>query len=353
MRKEYLGYKRIAIPIITMALIISSWMPSMNVGNFIGEHRDGVAIVEMYNSEALAATVDYNKVQKTYNVKVFMDSYENEIKFTKSSGRPFIALNRTFVPYRVIGEALGAKVDWDESLRKVTATGNGNKVEMYIGHKTYGVNGEVKQMDVEPFILASEGRTYIPARYVAEGLSYKIDFAQKDGQMYVMIFTKGQTDAEIQELLKELVADEPTPEQKPTVIPNNPNQGIKQGDGWKTPPAAEGSYKQEGNHYTLNGSFDGVWETDKYHFRKSDKYIGPNWGKVSIVEIRVKGGSGKITCTSHPELNYMKKSSGYVQDRSAVSGYWSLMNHGYDIEVTKGMTIDLECSNGDTFTLTI
>ena len=190
MRKEYLGYKRIAIPIITMALIVSSWMPSMNVGNFIGEHRDGVAIVEMYNSEALAATVDYNKVQKTYNVKVFIDSAENEIQFTKDSGKPFIALNRTFIPYRVMGEALGAKVDWDNNLRKVTATGNNNKVEMYIGHKTYGVNGNVKQMDVEPFILASEGRTYIPARYITEGLNYTIDFTQKDGQMYVIAFIR-------------------------------------------------------------------------------------------------------------------------------------------------------------------
>ena len=205
MRKEYLGYKRIAIPIITMALIVSSWMPSMNVGNFIGEHRDGVAIVEMYNSEALAATVDYNKVQKTYNVKVFIDSAENEIQFTKDSGKPFIALNRTFIPYRVMGEALGAKVDWDNNLRKVTATGNGSKVEMYIGHKTYGVNNEVKQMDVEPFILASEGRTYIPARYITEGLNYYIDFTQKDGQMYVIVFTKGQNEDERNQVLNELV----------------------------------------------------------------------------------------------------------------------------------------------------
>jgi len=204
MRKEYLGYKRIAIPIITMALIVSSWMPSMNVGNFIGEHRDGVAIVEMYNSEALAATVDYNKVQKTYNVRVFIDNVNNEMKFTKDSGKPFIALNRTFIPYRVMGEALGAKVDWDNNLRKVTATGNNNKVEMYIGHKTYGVNNEVKQMDVEPFILSAEGRTYIPARYITEGLNYYIDFTQKDGQMYVIVFTKGQNEDERNQVLNEL-----------------------------------------------------------------------------------------------------------------------------------------------------
>lgn len=335
-----------------MALIVSSWMPSMNVGNFIGEHRDGVAIVELYNSEALAATVDYNKVQKTYNVKVFIDNVNNEIKFTKDSGKPFIALNRTFIPYRVMGEALGAKVDWDNDMRKVTATGNDNKVEMYIGHKTYGVNGNVKQMDVEPFILASEGRTYIPARYITEGLNYTIDFTQKDGQMYVIAFTKGQNEAERKELLQELVAKEPTAEQKPTVIPVNSNQGLKQGDEGKTPPSPAGTYKQEGSHYTIYGSFDGVWKTDGYEFVKSPQFIGTSGGSAQIVEIRISGGSGKIKCTSHNEFNYMRK-VGYTEDMSSISGYWRLLNSGYDIQVTKGTTIELECTNGDTFTITL
>jgi hypothetical protein len=141
-------------------------------------------------------------------VRVFIDTSNNELTFTKDSGKPFIALNRTFIPYRVMGEALGAKVDWDNNLRKVTATGNGSKVEMYIGHKTYGVNNEVKQMDVEPFILSAEGRTYIPARYITEGLNYYIDFTQKDGQMYVIVFTKGQNEDERNQVLNELVKGE-------------------------------------------------------------------------------------------------------------------------------------------------
>jgi hypothetical protein len=339
----------------------------LNVGIYL---REGVALMKnligkralivflalillMGSQLPVSAATDWNTVTKSYNVKVFIDSTDNELTFAQDTGKPFIALDRTFVPYRVLGEALGATISWDNDTKKVTAVGNGNKVELFIGNKDYKVNDVSRTMDVEPFILASEGRTYIPARYITEGLNYTIDFTQKDGQMYVIAFTKGQNEAERKELLQELVAKEPTAEQKPTVIPVNSNQGLKQGDEGKTPPSPAGTYKQEGSHYTIYGSFDGVWETDGYEFVKYPRFIGTSGGRVSVVEIRVKGGSGKITCTSHPELNYMKKSSGYVQDRSAVSGYWSLMNHGYDIEVTKGMTIDLECSNGDTFTLTI
>lgn len=350
MRKEYLGYKRIAIPIITMALIVSSWMPSMNVGNFIGEHRDGVAIVEMYNSEALAATVDYNKVQKTYNVKVFIDSAENEIQFTKDSGKPFIALNRTFIPYRVMGEALGAKVDWDNNLRKVTATGNNNKVEMYIGHKTYGVNGNVKQMDVEPFILASEGRTYIPARYITEGLNYTIDFTQADGKMYIVAFTQGQSETEIKAILQD-VANGVSSAKSTPVTPTKP---AKQefNNAYVTPHAEKGTYKQEGNHYIINGDFEGVWETEKYAILKHPSSIGTGADVVTIYPKAMDFSKIAVTCTSHPELNTLNY-YGSINDMTRPNLQYQLNGQGYDIPIVEGMIIELQEAGGDTFTITI
>ena len=288
MRKEYLGYKRLAIPIITMALILSSWMPSMNVGSFMGEHRDGVAIVEMYNSEALAATVDYNKVQKTYNVKVFIDNVNNEMKFTKDSGKPFIALNRTFIPYRVMGEALGAKVDWDNNLRKVTATGNNNKVEMYIGHKTYGVNNEVKQMDVEPFILSAEGRTYIPARYITEGLNYYIDFTQKDGQMYVIVFTKGQNEDERNQVLNELDKGEAKGEVKVEVKVDKEYKSIGEIVGGKLTQEQVEIVRGNMENRFYNTKFEWrTWgENDPVH-KAFEKAIKERLGQGAIVDHRL------------------------------------------------------------------
>lgn len=60
----------------------------------------------------------------------------------------------------------------------------------------------------------------------------------------------------------------------------------------------------------------------------------------------------QVKCTSHPELNYTRDSDGGITNR-ILDGHWTLLNHGYDIEVTKGMTIELECTNGATFTVTL
>lgn len=166
--------------------------------------------VFIINIRAMAySEINWNNINRNYNVKVFIDNKDNELKFTEQTGKPFIANNRTFVPYRVMCEALNAQVDWDNGTRKATATGNGNKVELFIGNFKYKVNSINKIMDVEPFILSDESRTYIPARYVTEGLNYSIDFAQDGKLMYIVSFTKGQTETERKAVLNELVNSKP------------------------------------------------------------------------------------------------------------------------------------------------
>jgi hypothetical protein len=80
------------------------------------------------------AAVDWDKESKNYDIKVFVDNKDKEILFPAGMGKPFIAQGRTFVPYRIMSEALGADVDWDGNARKVTAIGNNNKVELFIGN---------------------------------------------------------------------------------------------------------------------------------------------------------------------------------------------------------------------------
>ena len=155
----------------------------------------------------MAASVDFNQIPKHYDVRVFIDNKDHEVIFPAEMGRPFIAEGRTFTPYRIMCENLGAQVNWDEGLRKVTANGNKSVVELFIGNSNYKVNGEDRTMDVEPFILAAEGRTYIPARYLTEGLGYKIDFAQDGKVMFICSFTKGQSEAEMKAVLNEIVEE--------------------------------------------------------------------------------------------------------------------------------------------------
>lgn len=57
------------------------------------------------------------------------------------------------------------------------------EVKMWIGRNNYLVNGQQKTMDVAPFIR--EGRTFTPARYVAEGLGAAVSWDDKEQKVTI------------------------------------------------------------------------------------------------------------------------------------------------------------------------
>ena len=85
---------------------------------------------------------------------------------------PMIQNDRTYVPFRALAEAFGAKVAYDEATQAVTAELNGVTVVMTIGSATYTINGTEKTMDVAPFINGS--RTMIPVRFAAEAFGITV-----------------------------------------------------------------------------------------------------------------------------------------------------------------------------------
>jgi hypothetical protein len=101
---------------------------------------------------------------------------------------PFIDNGRVFVPVRYLGEALGVDVGWSPDSKTVGLTKNtppavGFGVELVIGIKTitYQGSGLPQQgdsiaMDVAP--LVRNGRTYLPARYVAEAFGRTVTWDQ-------------------------------------------------------------------------------------------------------------------------------------------------------------------------------
>lgn len=102
---------------------------------------------------------------------------------------PYVANDRTYVPFRALGEALGAEVVWDNDARTVTYTLGKTEVVMTIGETTYTVNGEEKTMDVAPEI--SGERTYVPVRFVGEALGFKVTaLSAADGTTASVVFQK-------------------------------------------------------------------------------------------------------------------------------------------------------------------
>ena len=134
-------------------------MPSSNVkvsASFV-EDND---YVEPDNSITVSMTIGSNDFVINNNIVTVPDA------------APYIANDRTYVPFRALGEALGAKVVWDNDARTVTYTLGDTEIVMTIGDTTYTINGVEKSMDVAPEITGD--RTYVPVRFVAEGLGFKV-----------------------------------------------------------------------------------------------------------------------------------------------------------------------------------
>lgn len=113
----------------------------------------------------------------------------NDKVVTKEDSAPYVANDRTYVPFRALGEALGAEVVWDNDARTVTYTLGNTEVVMTIGETTYTVNGDEKTMDVAPEITGD--RTYVPVRFVGEALGFKVvALSATDGTTSSVVFQK-------------------------------------------------------------------------------------------------------------------------------------------------------------------
>lgn len=84
--------------------------------------------------------------------------------------QPYIKNGRTLLPYRALLEMLGADISWEPNLQRVTASLNGNVIQLTIGKKTATVNNQTILLDVAPEIKNS--RTMIPLRFVSESLGF-------------------------------------------------------------------------------------------------------------------------------------------------------------------------------------
>lgn len=79
-----------------------------------------------------------------------------------------IVNDSALVPMRAIFEAMGAKVDWEDSTRTVTGTKDSDKIMLHIGDAIASLNENEIALD-SPAIIVSD-RTLVPVRFIAESL---------------------------------------------------------------------------------------------------------------------------------------------------------------------------------------
>ncbi|PWK11540.1 stalk domain-containing protein [Tumebacillus permanentifrigoris] len=97
----------------------------------------------------------------------------NSIDFKLTA--PLVRLNgTTMVPIRTLLEGFGAQVQWEDAEQMVRVEYRGRTVVAWIGNNRYHVNGEPKTIDVAP-ILAVE-RTYVPLRLLVEAFGFDVQW---------------------------------------------------------------------------------------------------------------------------------------------------------------------------------
>lgn len=85
---------------------------------------------------------------------------------------PTIVQGRTLVPVRAVSESLNAQVAWNDALRTVTIAKGSMVMSLQVSKSEYIMNGMIKSLDVPVQIL--DGRTMVPLRVIGEAFGASV-----------------------------------------------------------------------------------------------------------------------------------------------------------------------------------
>ena len=149
-----------------------------------GEPQPSSAFLGVQSATALTAlqgTQSLHLLSLTIGSRVYESRLGTELVESMLDAPPFIdpVYERTMVPFRVIAEALGADVAWDEATRTVSFILNGDEVSLVIDQPL------PEGMGVP---VIREDRTFVPVRFVAETLGAYIRWSAENAVVYVYDF---------------------------------------------------------------------------------------------------------------------------------------------------------------------
>lgn len=102
----------------------------------------------------------------------------------KCETAPVIINDRTYLPVRIITEALGASVEWIQSEQKVIVRSEEAEITLKIGSNKYTIDGSEYNMDTAPVIINDS--TMLPIRFIAEALNCDVDYKFDDKQKIII-----------------------------------------------------------------------------------------------------------------------------------------------------------------------
>ncbi len=110
-----------------------------------------------------------------YDGNVSVQLNGQELVFAQA---PIIQNDTTLVPMRTIFEALGMDVSWNEGNSSVTAVKNGKSVFVTVGSKSAEINGQAVELAEAPVIL--NGTTLVPLRVISEAMGVDVQWDEEN-----------------------------------------------------------------------------------------------------------------------------------------------------------------------------
>jgi len=168
--------------IIILSLIINSYLKliklcKLNLYQEVYMKKIALVLVMILGLSTIFSTV-------TFAAELPISVVVNDSKLDFPDAQPFVDANgRTQTPAKYIGEALGATVTWNGKDQKAVFTFGKKKLELFIGKKSYVVDGQTKQMDTTS--ISKDGRIFVPAKYIAEALGANIKWNGTDNTVYI------------------------------------------------------------------------------------------------------------------------------------------------------------------------
>ncbi|MGG4144816.1 stalk domain-containing protein [Paenibacillus algorifonticola] len=145
-----------------------------------------VTIAEGADERAATGTIGIDNMKLQYPGEAVSSQAKNIVmtigskaasiggKATTLDVTPITLKGTTYVPIRFVSEALGANLQWDNKLNRVTVFDGAHLLEMVIGKKEIVANGKRSTTEVAPIVR--NNRTLIPIRLFSEQLGLKVGF---------------------------------------------------------------------------------------------------------------------------------------------------------------------------------
>lgn len=147
-----------------------------------------VIILVIWNAIAFTSFVNSKTIYKGENF-VFSTLIVNDKKIDLPDAKPFMDSNfKTFIPVRVVSEALGAKVFWNGNTKQVTLQKDSNVLILTIGKAEYTHNNKLYKL--ESAIIAKDNRTFAPIDMICDFFGADILMDLEIETMSIIIFDK-------------------------------------------------------------------------------------------------------------------------------------------------------------------